>query len=138
MILKEKKSQLLAELSEIAAARDLETKSTAGDKHETARAHMQIRQEQVSRQLSELQQKITELDRVSLTKEKGDVVSSGSLVITSRGIFFIVVAVGKIKVEGQDVFVVSPQSPIGRVLMGLKANAEFSLNGNDYSIREIW
>lgn len=137
MILKGKESQLLAELSEIAEARDIETKSTVGDKHETARAHMQTRQAQLTLQLAELQQTIAGLGKINITAKR-DHVLSGSLVLTSKGYFFIAVALGRIEVDGLEVFVVSPASPIGGVLTGLKPGAEFSLNGTAYLVREIW
>jgi hypothetical protein len=48
------------------------------------------------------------------------VISKGSLVRTNRGIIFLAVALGKISVGSVDVITLSPRSPLGSKLLGLK------------------
>jgi transcription elongation GreA/GreB family factor len=110
-----------------------ETKSTAGDKHETSRAMMQLEREKLGNQLKELSSQKTELERIdiSLFSEK---VVKGSLVKTDKGSFFIAIALGK---TDTGVYVISPQSPLGNKLMGLKQNDKAEINGTTYLIKEI-
>jgi hypothetical protein len=135
-ILKEKELNLEKELGEISASMEQETKSSAGDKHETARAHMQAREAQVKKQLAELNGQVSELERVNPLSPAGRTFT-GSLVQTNKGFFFIAIALGKIKVQAIEVFVISPRSPMGKLLLGLENHAEFSLNGQMYRILKI-
>jgi hypothetical protein len=120
------------ELDNITEAANNETKSTAGDKHETARAMMQIEQEKLGKQISSLEQ-----ERSLLLKIKPEVnkhFGSGSLVETDHGLFFIALPLGKIEMEGQVVFVVSPLSPFGKGLIACKNNS-FEINSKTYLIK---
>lgn len=125
--------QTLADLKESGAN---ETKSSAGDKHETALAMLQIEEANKRRQLQEaLEQKagIEKLENVSnITK-----IVNGSLVKTNKGYFYISVALGKAVVDGIDVIAISPQSPLGAKLMGLCMQDSVEINGNEYSVEEI-
>jgi transcription elongation GreA/GreB family factor len=123
----------LSELREIASH---ETKSTAGDKHETALAMLQIEQENTNRQLAEaLVQKdvLQKIDAAATTV----IVTTGSLVTTSRGYLFVSVALGKMIIDGITVTALSPQSPLGAKLKGLKAGDTAAVNGTEYNIESI-
>lgn len=113
-----------------------ETKSTAGDKHETALAMLQIEQENSSRQLSEALKQKAVLEKIDPSLQPEQVVS-GSLVKTSKGYFFISVGLGKITVDGQLIIALSPESPLGMQMMHLKQNDSFSLNNTDYIIESV-
>ncbi len=102
-----------------------DSKSSAGDKHETARAMVQIEQEKIGRQVQDLLIQKTQL-------EKG-----GSLIKTDRGYLFLSVPLGKIMVENTSVTVISPQSPLGKKLQGLKAGEKTDINDISYSVEEI-
>mgnify|MGYP003393247332 FL=1 len=79
-----------------------ETKSTAGDKYETARAMLHIEQENVMKQLANAQNQKHELTAVD-TSQVASVVRHGSLVTTNYGIFFIATAMGKIVVDENSI-----------------------------------
>ncbi len=125
--------QVLADLKESGAN---ETKSTAGDKHETALAMLQIEQANNRKQLREMQEQQAVLEKInpSLTPA---VIVSGSLVKTNRGYFFMSVALGKAMVEGMVIIALSPQSPLGKKLMGLQARNTAALNATQYLIESI-
>ncbi len=61
----------------------------------------------------------------------------GSVVYTSNGNFYIAASIGKVAVENQPFFAISPASPIGKLLLTKKAKETFSLNGNDFTILAI-
>ena len=120
--------QDLADLKESGAN---ETKSTAGDKHETALAMLQIEEANKRVQLEKvIAQKIV-VKKINPTIVASLVVS-GSLVKTDKGYLFISVALGKAVVEGIVVTALSPQSPLGKQLMGLKAGDTAVFNESYY------
>lgn len=114
-----------------------ETKSTAGDKHETALAMLQIEQENTARQLNEaLAQKKT-LEQIDATI-KTIQVCKGSLVKTNQGFFFISTALGKKEIDGVLVIALSPASPLGDKMMDLKQGDQFQFNETNYNIEELY
>lgn len=113
-----------------------ETKSSAGDKHETGRAMMQLEQEKNSRQLKEVMELQKLLNKID-PSQNAAVVEPGSLVITDKGIFYISISAGKLVVDGNIYFAISPASPIAVKLMGLKVNDMMEFNGVKYAIQGI-
>lgn len=125
--------QVLADLKESGAN---ETKSTAGDKHETALAMLQIEQANINAQLSDA------LDKKAVLKKIDPLVTSdkivrGSLIKTNRGYLFMSTALGKIKIEEITVTALSTQSPLGIKLMGLTAGNVAEISNNKYLIENI-
>lgn len=113
-----------------------ESKSTAGDKHDTSRSMMQIAVEQASRQLSEAEKLRDELGRIDISKNP-DVIMAGSLVKTSVGNYFIAISAGKMELENEFYFAVSISSPIAQSMKGLKKGDKFQLNGKSTLIEEV-
>lgn len=105
-----------------------ETKSSAGDKHETGRAMIQLEMEKSGQQLVEVQIMQAVLSKINIEK-KSKVVCLGSLVRTTKGTYFLTISVGKITVEKVDYFVVSAQSPIGKQLLGKTRGVLVPFNG---------
>jgi transcription elongation GreA/GreB family factor len=123
-------------LSELRESASNETKSTAGDKHETALAMLQIEQENINRQLAEALAQKDILQKIDAAATAA-LVNIGSLVTTSRGYLFVSIALGKISIEGITAVVLSPQSPLGSKLKGLKAGDTAVINGTAYTIEKI-
>lgn len=94
-----------------------ETKSSAGDKHETGRAMIQLEMEKAGQQLSIVNEMKEILKRISI-EETADIVKLGSLIKTTKGTYFLAVSVGQLKIDNETYFVVSTQSPIGKQLLG--------------------
>ena len=127
------KQQILADLRDSAAN---ETKSTAGDKHETALAMLQIEQANNGRQLDELLLQKNALIKIDPTLSTRMVVT-GSLIKTNYGYFYLSAALGKITIDEIKVTALSAQSPLGEKLMGLILNDTASVNGRIYQIELI-
>lgn len=125
--------QALKELTESAAN---ETKSTAGDKHETALAMLQIEQENISRQLKTVLDQKASIETLNISS-KHVAVGNGSLVKTNKGYLYLSVASGKTMVDNIPVILLSPQSPLGKKLLGLKRNNSTEINGMHYTVEEI-
>jgi len=113
-----------------------ETKSTAGDKHETALAMLQIEQENSSRQLSEVLKQKAVLEKMDPSLYTEQVVR-GSLVKTNKGYFYISLGLGKITMDDHLIIALSPESPLGMQMMHLKKGDSFCFNGTDYNIETI-
>lgn len=125
--------QVLADLKESGSN---ETKSTAGDKHETALAMLQIEQANTRGQLQKVLSQKTALEKIDPTISATMIVN-GSLVKTNRGYLFISIAAGKITIDGIHVISLSPQSPLGQKLMGLKVGDSDEINNTEYLIESI-
>jgi transcription elongation GreA/GreB family factor len=114
-----------------------EGKSSAGDKYETGRAMAQIERDKAAQQLNEARILKSVLTRIDNHPSGSQVVMLGSVVKTDNNHFFLAISLGKIQVDGADYFVIAPATPIGRILMGLKAGRQFSFNNQLHTIREI-
>lgn len=125
--------KVLADLKETGAN---ETKSTAGDKHETALAMLQIEQANKRAQLQELEQQKAVLQKInpSLVTEA---VVNGSLIKTNHGYLYLSVALGKAVVNGITVMALSQQSPLGKQLLHLTKGQTASINNNQYLVEQI-
>ena len=96
-----------------------DSKSSAGDKHETGRAMMQQAQEQLGKQLQEAEMKRASLARIQ-TLPTTETIGEGSLVITNENTLLLAAPLGKIHFEEKDVFIISMQSPLAQALKGKK------------------
>jgi len=113
-----------------------EGKSTAGDKHETGRAMMHLEEEKLHRQLGEAQQMLAEIDTMNPEMDC-ERVQKGAFVETDKAKFYVLVSLGKVLFEEQDVFVVSHQSPIVKQMLGFQKAQRFQVNGTEYVIKAI-
>ncbi len=113
-----------------------ETKSTAGDKHETALAMLQIEQANVRAQLKDVLEQKVILEKINPALSPASIVN-GSLVKTNRGYLFMSVALGKAVVDGTTVIALSQQSPLGKLLMGLREGGSTIINNNSYVVESI-
>lgn len=124
---------ILADLKESGSN---ETKSTAGDKHETALAMLQIEQANTRGQLQESLIQKAALEKINAAAV-AQIIVHGSLVKTNRGYFFMSTALGKTVLDNCTVIAVSPQSPLGQKLMGLTAGEQVLVNNTTYEIETI-
>lgn len=125
--------------SELNATRESatsESKSTAGDKHETGRAMMHLEQEKLHKQLAEAQTIVSELERID-TKGVHTKIGLGSLVKTDKTTFFLAAGLGKVDFEGMTCFVLSTKAPIAAQFLGKSTGDKVSMNGTVYDIRSV-
>jgi transcription elongation GreA/GreB family factor len=101
-----------------------DTKSSAGDKHETSRAMAQIEQEKIGNQLAEMQKMLAIARRISTVNRHAEI-QVGSLVQTSIGAFYLAVGIGSLHVENEHVFCMTSSAPLGKMLLGKSKNDQF-------------
>lgn len=114
-----------------------ESKSTAGDKHETGRAMAQLEQEKLGRQVlsaRELKMAIAQIK----ANENHTEIQFGSLVKASNGVFFFSVGIGKLIVENDSIFCLTMTSPLGNLLKGKSAGESIHFNGKTISILKVY
>ncbi|MBI1766844.1 MAG: 3-oxoacyl-ACP synthase [Bacteroidetes bacterium] len=113
-----------------------EEKSSAGDKYETGRAMAQIERDQAAQQLDEglkLKKALDQINPNSSSIKAG----LGSLVITDQNRFYISISAGKLEVDGKEYIAISPQSPIGKLLLNRNINDEIKFQNMAQAILEI-
>ncbi|MEN1785839.1 MAG: 3-oxoacyl-ACP synthase [Bacteroidota bacterium] len=113
-----------------------ETKSTAGDKHETGRAMLQLEREKLGQQLQEVQKMQQTLQQVPVAA-KSEVVAMGSLVRTSNGFFYLAVSAGQCDLKDHKIYCISLSTPIAKALLGRKKNEVVSFRTTPITILEI-
>ncbi len=111
--------ELQANLDDLREGLASDTKSTAGDKHETGRAMAHLEQEKLAGQIALQQEQLNALKQIDPDRELSGV-AFGSLVQTSGGTFFLSAGLGKITVKGSPVFCITAGSPLGQQLLGKK------------------
>ena len=129
-------SDLAKEIAATLAARNSDTKSSAGDKHEVGRAMVQQELDQLETQLSKVQVMQQELARVPLDRVY-EQAGFGSLVGTDQGNYFIAIGLGAVEVDGERCFAVSLASPIGQALKDKKAGEVVDFNGKRITVEKI-
>lgn len=132
----ERLDRIETQIKDIKEALNSETKSTAGDKHETGRAMLQLEREKMGVQLAEAQKLQAILAKINVN-HSNDRVSLGSWVKTSQHTYFISISIGKIKVSNMDCFAIAANTPIGKLLLGKKVDDTFVFQGKEIEVLEV-
>ena len=104
-----------------------ETKSSMGDKYETSREMMQQEITRIQNQLNEVLIQQEQFKKIVIKKH--DTIALGSYVETSMGNFCIAISLGEIDYNSKKLFVLSPITPLAKLLIGKKLGDEVYLNG---------
>ena len=113
-----------------------ETKSSAGDKHETGRAMLQLEMEKAGQQLKGISQMKEILSRIHVSKQS-KIAHLGSVIITDTTNYFLSISAGQLAIVGKVYFAISVSSPIGKLLLGKKEKDMVFFNGNEIKIEEV-
>ena len=88
------------------------SKSSAGDKHETGRAMLQLELEKLSGQIQHVHQQKRLLQSITYHKVSLEV-TSGSLLKLADKWFFVCLGIGVIHINERNVYCLAPSAPIG-------------------------
>jgi transcription elongation GreA/GreB family factor len=135
-IIQDRIAGLITAMADAQAAANEETKSSAGDKYETARAMSQLEKDMLARQLAENKKELTAMMGVDVTGDD-ELARTGSLICCSDMDFFLLGGLGKMVVNGVTVFVISPNAPLALSLMGKKKGDTFQFNKQTMEIIEL-
>ncbi|SFB47332.1 hypothetical protein [Algoriphagus aquimarinus] len=114
-----------------------DTKSSAGDKFETGRETMSRDLMTVENQLKQANFEFDELCRFQAIKEPSPTVQEGSLVQVGADKYLISISLGQVTVDGQKLFMLSKNSPLGEILVGHKKDDQIDFRGKSITITEL-
>ena len=124
-------------ISEIQESLTSETKSSAGDKHETGRAMLQLEREKAGNQLSEIQKVKETLYKINIDNTS-ETISLGSVVYTSKSNYFIAISTGELKINNELFYAISPSTPIGQLLIGKQVNDDVQFRNQEFKIEKLF
>jgi transcription elongation GreA/GreB family factor len=136
-LLEDKISRLEKLAGDVQDAANNETKSSAGDKYETGRAMMQAEKDKYMQQLAQAIFVQSQLEQIKAYRSF-DQVAFGAIVKTKLANYFIGISAGRLEVEGEKYYVISPQAPLAQVLMGKHAGETFSFNNQEIKIETVF
>ena len=113
-----------------------EIKNSAGDKHETSRAMIQLELEKLGKQIYEIELNDEKLNTIKVFKTSTSV-SLGSVIFTNKANYYIAIAADSCQVNSKVFYCISPQSPSGKLLIGKKINESIIFNDVESIILEI-
>ena len=105
-----------------------DSKSSAGDKHETALAMAQLEQEKLTKQLNILllQEASMKVFDPTLKHQK---ITIGSLVETNKGWYYFSISLGQLICQNNAFFALSLEAPLGQIMRGKVAGEQVTFNG---------
>jgi len=134
--LSQKAAAYTAQDQSLLASLESEGKSSAGDKHETGRAMIQLEREKLSQQ-----RQLNDSAYLALTALKNKVptliIGPGSLVHTSLATYYLAVPSDIFIQEAATVYCISPQSPIGQILLGKKQGDLIAFRDQKFEVLEV-
>ena len=125
------------QIKEIQESLTSETKSSAGDKHETGRAMLQLEREKAGHQLAEVEKLKEALSKIDVEKFS-ETIGIGSVIFTTKENYFIAISAGQLEVGSDKFFAISPNTPIGLLLMGKKPDAHIVFREQHFLIESVF
>jgi len=119
------------------ASANEEEKSSAGDKYETSRAMSHIEKDMYAKQLAANKNEIAALLSVDCTKLYSSIVP-GAVIKCSGCTFFIAAGLGKITVEGEIVYLLSPNVPLAKLLYNKSKGDGIFFNDKELLILDVY
>ena len=129
-------SELKAELDSFSAAKDGEQKSSAGDKHETAKAMADIEAEKISQSLDRISNHQKLIGSIAPNKNL-EKVGFGALFSANGNHYFVATSFGKLKLDNAMVFVLSKDAPLALQLNGSIKGDIKQFNGQSFTIESV-
>ncbi|MCF7568760.1 3-oxoacyl-ACP synthase [Sabulilitoribacter arenilitoris] len=124
-------------INEIQESLQSETKSSAGDKHETGRAMLQLEREKAGNQLSEISKIKEALIKIDISKSSKNI-GLGSVVYTTKANYYLAISAGELEVDNNKFYAISPNTPMGKLLIGKSVGDEVVFRGQDFIIIEVF
>jgi transcription elongation GreA/GreB family factor len=123
-------------IAEIQQSLTSETKSSAGDKHETGRAMLQLEREKAGEQMAEIEKLKVILSKVDVTFSS-KTVGLGSVVYTTQTNYFIAISAGEIAFNNENFYAISPLTPIGLKLAGKIAGDTVVFREQQFKVLDV-
>ncbi|MBE17102.1 MAG: 3-oxoacyl-ACP synthase [Cytophagaceae bacterium] len=124
-------------LLQLSKSLEEETKSSAGDKHETGRAMLQLEREKAGHQLAEIEKLENISNRLSSALAKGPA-HLGCVIETTEAHYYLAIPAGEIKIDNQIYYAIAVASPIGQLLLGKSEGASIVFRESTFTIEAIY
>ena len=137
IVLKKKLNTFYNQKKELKQALNLESKSSAGDKHEIGRAMIHLEMEKLGNLITEAEQNFKKLQSIKNHNNNSELVGLGSAVLTDKANYYISIAADIYKINSKMFYCISPKSPIGKLLIGKKLDDKIKFNNQIIKIIKI-
>jgi len=107
------------------------------DRYDAFRNQLLRKRDMFAQQLLKSKEQLTILDKVNMEKPM-EKVELGAVVITEYQQLFVSIGQGKIKLEEEDWYAISPGVPIYKAMEGKRAGEEFTFNGRTSKILTLY
>ncbi|AUC74626.1 3-oxoacyl-ACP synthase [Olleya sp. Bg11-27] len=123
-------------INELQESLTSETKSSAGDKHETGRAMVQLEREKAGKQLAEIQKVNQLLAKISVEKTSRTI-GLGSVVYTTKANYYIAISVGELEVDSSNFYAIAANTPIAQLILGKTIGDNIVFREQNFSITNV-
>lgn len=127
---------LQSNISDLEAGLLSETKSSAGDKHETGRAMLQLEREKLGQQLIEIEKQQQVLNRIN-PKLRHQKITLGSVVKTTQLNYFISISIGIIHFKNESYYAISSSTPIAKLILSKVKGDSVTFRENTFDILSV-
>ncbi len=107
------------------------------DRYDPYRTKLMNQNNLFAQQLEQANTLIVTLQKIPLDKEI-TTVEFGAIVITNKQKIFVSVGLGKIMLDGETYYAISPKVPIFNAMRGKKAGDTFTFNEQAFEIKEVF
>ncbi|HHP7241810.1 MAG TPA: 3-oxoacyl-ACP synthase [Cyclobacteriaceae bacterium] len=136
-IIEDKIVKIKAEINNVQESANEETKSSAGDKYETARAMAMIEKENLGKQLAELLKQYQILKSI-IPGQNHHKTQMGSLIHASNdNYYFVAISLGFVSINKKTCIVISPVSPLGKVLTEKVVGEKIEFNNQEMTLLDF-
>jgi len=107
------------------------------DRYDSFRTQLLRKRDMFTQQLAKANEQLDLLNRIDLKKECSQV-EFGAIVITDKQKLFISIGLGKVEMDDQLFYAISPFVPIFKAMIGKRKGEEFQFNSNKFIIQDIF
>jgi transcription elongation GreA/GreB family factor len=136
-IIQNKLLSLRSEIAHLKESAEQETKSSMGDKYETARTMVQLEMNHLHQQQQQLQKQLNILHSIKVARKR-ERADFGSLIKASDNcMYYLAVGMGQIELKGQRYIVISPASKLGKLFMGTRPGSTVRFEDQLVAVHDI-
>lgn len=107
------------------------------DRYDSFRTQLLAKRDMFAHQLAKANEQLDILKRIPADKDFKNI-EFGAVVVTEKQKMFVSVGIGKINVEGESYYAISPAVPVFKAMEGKKAGDEYQFNGIKTKILDVF
>ena len=107
------------------------------DRYDPYRTKLMNQNNLFAQQLKQANTLLLTLQKIPVDREI-NAVEFGAVVVTDKQKLFVSVGMGKVELDGEVYYAISPRVPIFEAMRGKKAGDTFTFNGRTFTIKEVF